>query len=70
MASAAAAVHRAQYCVGQLQQKEQSNMAKGFARTKGFVRANEDGSANEGGSASRVGSGIGDADYFGRSCIM
>ena len=45
-------------------------MAKGFARTKGFVRANEDGSANEGGSANRVGFGIGDADYFGKSCIM
>ncbi len=39
-------------------------MAKGFARTKGIVRA------DEGGSANRVGSGMGDADCFGRSCIM
>ena len=61
---------------GQLQQGNKVMMAKGFVRTKGFVRANEGGSANEGGfvneggSANRVGAGIGDADYFGRSCIM
>ena len=49
---------------GQLQQGNKVMMAKGFARTKGFVRANKGGSVNE------VGAGIGDADYFGRSCIM
>ena len=55
---------------GQLQQGNKVMMAKGFARTKGFVRANEGGSVNEGDFANRVGFGIGDADHFGKSCIM